>query len=508
MGIWTRRDSWLGDRGRAIAAGVFAAGWLAAWLPVAARGQDKPAPAQEIKLPAHAADLAINKPSQFAWELFVRVNRKAPGEFQMPGSNNAVFETWIDDPANFPKHPEKDKPPQWPDKPYTREAQLRALVEASQPRFHNLRMRLKARAVATETSEPIPPPIVQALETVHRNYATFKFIRDNDLWYQEGIATHFAKAAAKATQVNLQTINQVVQQISFPVESIEVKTNWIVITEAQKSKFKWSYLQDSTDNSKVKLFGLVGMHISSKILPQWFWCTFEHVNNDERSDYIGSYDDFGVAYEDNPANPSYQPPRLALQDANGKNVTYSPGVVRSNLLKLFAEFGYEGEYLEVYKNYRLKGAQTEFTATAGTPTMLGNSITEQGFMPTSSCITCHSRAGANSLGQSAFPIAGFQPQLFPSIQTLQTSAQTPLPTAFEIVGNPVQSYNGPLDPNWYWDYPGLDPKTGAQLYLPRLKNLQLDFVWAIPFRAQPLKKKAGSTPDAQPSNPTAANGGK
>ena len=250
------------------------------------------------------------------------------------------------------------------------------------------------------------------------------------------------------------------------------------------------------------------MHISSKILPQWFWCTFEHVDNNERSDYIGSYDDFGVAYENNPANPSYQPPRLALQDANGKNVTYSPGTVRRELLRLFAEFGYEGAYLEVYKNYRLKGTQTEFTSTAGTPTQMGNSITEQGFMPTSSCITCHSRAGANSSGQSAFPVAGFQPQLFPSIQTLQQSSQTPLPTAFEIVGNPVQSYNGPLDPNWYWDYPGWDPTTENQLYLPRLKNLQLDFVWAIPFRVKPLKKTAGSTPGAQPSNPPAGNGGK
>ncbi len=503
MGNWTRRESWLGGRVRAIAAGVFAIGSLAAGSPTAARGQDKPDPAQEVKLPANAANLAVNKPSRFAWELFVRVNRKAPPEFQTPQSNNAVFETWIDDPATFPQEPEKSQPPRWPDKPYTRKARLRSLVEASQPRFHRLRMQLKARAEGTETTEPVPAPTVPALETVHRNYETFRFILDNDLWYQEGVAAQYAKAAAKATQINLQTINQVVQTINFPIESVEVKTNWILITEAQKSKFKWSYLQDTTDQNKVKLFGLVAMHISSKVLPQWFWCTFEHVDNTERSDYLGSYDDFGVAYEDNPANPSYQPPRLALQDANGKNVTYSRGIVRKELLRLFAEFGYEGEYLEVYKNYRLKGTQTEFTATAGTPTQMGNSITEQGFVPTSSCITCHGRAAGNSLGQSAFPTAGFQPQLFPSIQSLQQSSQTPLPTAFEIVGNPIQSYNGPLDPNWFWDYPGLDPATGSQLYLPRLKNLQLDFVWAIPINVQPLKKPSG-TPTTTP--PTGSGG--
>ena len=44
MGIWTKRDSWLGDRGRAIVAGLFAMGLVAAWPPAAARGQDRPDP--------------------------------------------------------------------------------------------------------------------------------------------------------------------------------------------------------------------------------------------------------------------------------------------------------------------------------------------------------------------------------------------------------------------------------------------------------------------------------
>jgi len=123
---------------------------------------------------------------------------------------------------------------------------------------------------------------------------------------------------------------------------------------------------------------------------------------------------------------------------------------------------------------------------------MGNSITEQGFVPTSSCITCHSRAAANSGGQSAFPPAGFQPQLFPSVQTLQQAPSTPLPTAFEIVGNPIQSYNGTPDFNWFWDYPGIDSNFD-QLYLPKLKNLQVDFVWAIPINVQPLKKDAAKT---------------
>ena len=56
--------------------------------------------------------------------------------------------------------------------------------------------------------------------------------------------------------------------------------------------------------------------------------------------------------------------------------------------------------------YRLKGAQVDFTDRTGRPTIVGNSITEAGFVSTSSCITCHARAsiGAPSKGQNQFPV--------------------------------------------------------------------------------------------------------
>jgi hypothetical protein len=56
-----------------------------------------------------------------------------------------------------------------------------------------------------------------------------------------------------------------------------------------------------------------------------------------------------------------------------------------------------------------------------------------------------------------------------------------------------QSYNGAPDLNWYRDCPGTDPQAQVQLYLPKLKNLQVDFVWAIPFKVQPLMKAAANT---------------
>ena len=57
-------------------------------------------------------------------------------------------------------------------------------------------------------------------------------------------------------------------------------------------------------------------------------------------------------------------------------------------------------------DYRLKGAQVDFTDRTGRPTIVGNSITEAGFVSTSSCITCHAWAsiGAPSQGQDPFPV--------------------------------------------------------------------------------------------------------
>lgn len=42
--------------------------------------------------------------------------------------------------------------------------------------------------------------------------------------------------------------------------------------------------------------------------------------------------------------------------------------------------------------YRLKGSQVDFVQSTGHRILLGNSVTEGGFMMSSSCMTCHARA--------------------------------------------------------------------------------------------------------------------
>ncbi len=397
----------------------------------------QPLPGQEVKYPPEAADMAVNHTSQFAWELFVPINRKAPPEFTSSGGTLAVFQTWIDDPTNFPTSPDPEHQPEWPRKFTEHRPMLRSKVEASQARFEPLRARARAahgagtdQARSLTATEELP-----ILEVVYRNYQSYKYIIDNKLWYQEGVADAFKKAAALAQEFHKQPVNQPLQVIDFPRGAIEVKSNWKVITEDQKKDYHWHVFPASTgDSAKPVLRGLVAMHISSKILPQWFWATFEHVDNPERSDYMGSYDDFGVTYADNPANPAYQPPR------SNSGLKYSRGEVTEALIKLFKETGYEGDYLDAYRNYRLKGAQIDFTTSSGLPTLLGNSITESGFVPTSSCITCHSRAAVDTRGRDAFPLAGFQPFLLPSLPN----------NAGTVPSDPNRSFYGPPDPDWFW----------------------------------------------------------
>lgn len=69
-------------------------------------------------------------------------------------------------------------------------------------------------------------------------------------------------------------------QVTFPTDAIEVKANWIMISDAQKGDFYTAV--DSED----QLWGLVAMHILTKDIPNWHWATFEHASNSCYSTYL------------------------------------------------------------------------------------------------------------------------------------------------------------------------------------------------------------------------------
>lgn len=310
------------------------------------------------------------------------------------GSGNEVFwETWADQHDLYVKNPDPDDPPQWP--------QAAAMPDrAPQPSVQ--------QAVAGGTDPTHQCDNGGSLhEETRVNQATFEYVVANDLWYVEGQRAAFA--------------NEFV--IDFPIAAREIKANWIPITEDQKPDFHWtSRLRDEAKPGSGTLFGLVAMHIISKDLPNWTWATFEHKDNPCYSKHLAAQDSFGVDAGNEPT---------------------------PELLRLFEEAGLA---LEPWANYRLDGAQVDFTDSEGRPYLLGNSITELGFQTTASCMTCHARAtiGPDTKSFSDGRLSVFDPD--------------------NVWAGQPQSFNGVPDPDWYWDF-SQDP--------PARRFIQTDFLWSL-----------------------------
>jgi hypothetical protein len=336
---------------------------------------------------------AINNPDKFAWELFVALNRPAGN-----GTRDTVWETWASDEDVYG---DPNRTPLWPGAagPTPKGVQPKRLRPITQLQI--LREEEQRRGRRRGRQQPAPKfiPGQQGGEEVRMNKATFDFIVANNLWYVEGQELAFEKG----------------QKIDLPLDSKEIKAVWQEITEAQKPRFHWQF--DPTDG---KTYGLVALHIISKDLPNWTWATFEQVDNPERCKVAPCLDSFGV----------------------------TPGGAPSEaLLEMFKAGGLGGEWLY----YRLDDTQTDFTDSTGVPTLVGNSIIENGFVTTSSCITCHARAsiGPRVPGQArANRLSVFAPN--------------------------GESHNGTPQPGWYFTNSG-----GTQ----KRKYLQLDFLWSM-FRAK------------------------
>jgi hypothetical protein len=294
------------------------------------------------------ADTAVNRPDQFNWELFAKINAPANN-----GTNDTIWETWAQDSDTFPQSPNPNAPPIFPvksEKVLTANRQLRA----NRQEFQGAQ------------------PLIGLLggnEEVRRNKPTFDFIIQNGLWYTEGIAKYFATGGT----------------VSFPTDSIEVKAEWKSIDEADKPRYHWNV------DSQSKLFGLKALHVISKVLPNWTWATFEHTDNASRCDVIGCEDAFG---DKQPLTPAH----------TTRGQTYPACEPTDALLAVFAAAGLDRS---VWKNYCLKGSQVEFRTAAGIDTRLGNSQIELPFMETSSCMTCHVRAFAGPNGEDLYD-AGFK----------------------------------------------------------------------------------------------------
>lgn len=327
-------------------------------------------------------DPALNNPDLVSWQLFVKVNAPAAST----GNNNVLFESWASNGDTFTQNP------QWPGAAPSAKILKVPALKALAPRRPGLQ----------------PHVLPGGSEEVRRNKVAFDFIVKNKLHLRSGLKAAFAAGTP----------------ISFPIESIEVKANWIPVTPNMDT----STFHVNTANGQQ--FALVSMHIISKEIPNWTWATFEHKDNLGRCDIIGCHDKFGAVVKD--VNPNAQP---------GQKY---PACDKTAALKnMFTA----GKLEAAFSNYCLKGSQVDFTTSTGLVTRLGNSVTENGFVDTSSCMTCHSRASFNSSGNNIYG-GGF-------------------------VGN--GSPNGPPLASWFWNNPGKPNQS--------MKVMQADFVWSIPREA-------------------------
>lgn len=334
-------------------------------------------------------------------------------------------------------------------------------------------------------------------ELVYRNKPMFDYVFANNLYNREGVAAVFAQNANNqklAAPYRLDPQQSATATIDFPVDSVMVKSNWLSQERAEAlgldndpanpyitMEITQSILDNDAKEEKFQagLYYLVALHISSKDIPNWVWATFEHVNNPGRCDYTGCNDAFGY----------HSPDAVAAGQADNftQPLTVSDGLVGSSTIFATGQ-RYPGGELSAalddildglgignqdqadpttptvdargWRGYRLKGSQVNFTDATGRPNRLGNSITEGGFVNSSSCMGCHARASVDANGGS--PLGVFIAEL----------SETGYPQAALMP-----------DPDWYY----------SSATDPQLEALQTDFVWGFLFANHIVTSTQGIT---------------
>ena len=353
---------------------------------------------------------AATSPDEYAWRLFVAVNWPAGNAVHAAGATQslgtdgaAVWENWKN--AKEVYLDGALDPGAWDVQPASNTA-------VAAERFETLSLKEFARprhiehGVMVLTVDPIAA--AKFVTEIRLNRATFEFIRAQRLYDLDEQVKRFRDGTP----------------VTFPVGAKEIKARWRPISEAEKSRYHT--LRVTLADGSVRLYGLTALHILSKDLPNWFWATFEHV--------------------DNATLPGSEGWLLKSADA------FACGSEPADCNRAPAGIGLEGT---VWQNYRLRGTLTSFTDAQGQPRILASSQLEARFQATSSCITCHARASVGVVDGHPSRLAVFQNT--PDLQV----AGGQQPVAF--VGEPR--------PEWF--YAATSSGRGNRLYLP------LDFVWSL-----------------------------
>jgi hypothetical protein len=385
----------------------------------------KAAPAAAVPNPA------MTVPDETAWNLFIQAVGPAPGD-------GTLFETWASDTDTFTPGgkfpgtrdmldlrpailPEVDRAIRAPGGPHAR---LLAQAPGTTGAAPN------AAAPAAGAYPPAPstePGAADALvEEVRRNQPAFDFITGNHLNSRSGLI-----AAFKANM-----------DVSFPTDSLEVKTNWLPVSVLPTYYPNAKQTDFYVVNVAGKPYALIAMHVISKQVPNWTWATFEHQLNPGRCDIIGCNDLYGAADQHVPA---------ADNQGQNQGSVYPPCAKSAALQAALSAAG----VAPVFGNYCLKGSQADFTDNTGLAVRLGNSVTEYNFVWQASCMTCHGVANFDANGKST--------------------------TVFGFLNGKGQL--GAIDPVNYWNSGALTPPVYQGMPGLVRAAVSADFVWSIPFCA-------------------------
>jgi hypothetical protein len=362
-------------------------------------------PAASISEPggdASGAQLAVQNPDEFAWQVFFFINHQAKAGTagiadeakasirEYDEDRDVVWETWAL--ASREGTPEAEvfliggaKPVEWEQLPRAGNKAPKILDRT----FTLLGEGRKSALPTRDLHAPFFVPGEPESDEVRMNRATFDFVRAQSLYSREGLVSAFRSA----------TSNDSPDLISFPAAAKEVKARWQIIGEQQKGRYHWKSIGGRT-------WGLVAFHIITKDQPMWFWTDFIH-------------EDFADA----------EPPG-SFRDSTtrGPDAPHGRDGVRNETLG------------SKWENYRLKGSQLTFHDSRGNPIILGNEIIESGRAAISSCITCHAGAGVAENGDfSSLPfITGAPPPEYFSVSgnmlVLQTDFLYSLPLRAQAAG--------------------------------------------------------------------------
>lgn len=324
------------------------------------------------------------------------------------------------------------------------------------------------------------------LELVFRDNAMTDYIRDRALYSTNGLGDVFRKQSNALASGDIAEFHEL--QVDFPIGSLMFKTSLIAQEQMEEldliqdigyglppndpdapfitTEVGLTPSPRNPDMKRKRTYYLVSMTVASKSSPNWHWFAMDHVKLPGRCDYTGCNDSFGLygldttssldfgANEENASalfGPYFVAPHMMPAGDGTRDLIFSTGRQYSSdtdfersaspkLKKLFSEMGIGdadpesgtdlfklGIANSAWKNYRLKGSQTDFTSATGIPTGVGSSVTEGGFVTSSSCMSCHAQAAVNLRGKHATPIgATWEPNMMGITRTVMGTPSSDL----------------------------------------------------------------------------------